>query len=262
MTGATKPFWLVMGQSWNPGWTASVNGQPLGAPVAINGYANGWYVDPQVVGTGPLAVTMVWTPQRLVWIFIGLSVLTGLLCVGLMFLAGRRRREPEPLVPDPLRPIAPSLALPWLLRRFDPLAPAGDGAGIASRRTALLAAIVFGVAVGLNTTSMYLFPLLGVPGAVLLYAALRHPRSRSLLGLAGAASLALAGTYYVVLQRKNRFNPNFVWPTQFNRVHILGLLAMFLLGAEALREVVLHRRRATTAGPADDPVPDPDPPTA
>jgi hypothetical protein len=100
---------------------------------------------------------------------------------------------------------------------------------------------------------MYLFPLLGLPGAVLLYAALRHPRTRSLLGLAGAASLVVTGTYYVVLQRKNRFNPNFVWPTQFNRVHILGLLAMFLLGAEALREVVLHRRRADPPAGADPP---------
>ena len=34
--------WLVLAQSWNAGWTATINGELLGAPVLIDGYANGW----------------------------------------------------------------------------------------------------------------------------------------------------------------------------------------------------------------------------
>ena len=43
---STRPFWLVLGESYSPGWRAScetLNGtKELGAPVPIDGYANGW----------------------------------------------------------------------------------------------------------------------------------------------------------------------------------------------------------------------------
>ena len=50
VTGATKgqPFWLVLGQSNNSGWTASVDGHDLGKPQLVDGYANGWLIDPGV----------------------------------------------------------------------------------------------------------------------------------------------------------------------------------------------------------------------
>ena len=54
---ATAPFWLVLGQSQNNGWKATVKGSgSLGTPTLIDGYANGWYVTP--TGSGPIEITL------------------------------------------------------------------------------------------------------------------------------------------------------------------------------------------------------------
>ena len=45
------PFWLVLGQSNNAGWEATVAGDDLGGSTLVDGYANGWLVRPDV---GPL----------------------------------------------------------------------------------------------------------------------------------------------------------------------------------------------------------------
>ena len=84
--GASAPFWLVLGQSQNDGWKATVKGRgSLGMPTLIDGYANGWYITP--TGSGPIEITLTWTPQRVVWIAIGLSALALAVCLGL--IAGR-----------------------------------------------------------------------------------------------------------------------------------------------------------------------------
>jgi len=67
---AEKPFWLVLGQSLSLGWKAEVSGSEsadgsLGAPRLVNGYANGWLVDPGASGT--FTIHLKWTPQNLVW---------------------------------------------------------------------------------------------------------------------------------------------------------------------------------------------------
>ena len=97
VTGATKgqPFWLVLGQSNNSGWTASVDGHDLGKPQLVDGYANGWLIDP---GAGNVAVALRWTPQRNVWIALAVSLVGVLLC---LFLAIRRPRATRLAVEDP-----------------------------------------------------------------------------------------------------------------------------------------------------------------
>jgi hypothetical protein len=243
--GATSPFWLVLGQSWSTGWTATANGQPLGTPVPVNGYGNAWYVDPAVVGTGPIDLRLAWAPQRIVWIAIGLSVLGGALCLVLMVRRPRRRREPEALPAEPTRPLVPDLVPPRQEAGGDP----------PGRRTALLAAGAVGLFAVLNLPftpvgvplisvdlPSFIYPLLALPLAGATYAALRARRSHGVLGLAGAASLALAASYIVGRQALRHLASNFTWPIEFSRVHILGLAAVFLLGADALAELLRRRR--------------------
>ena len=63
VSGATpgEPFWLVLGQSHNPGWTATVAGEALGEPLLVDGFANGWLVTPDAES---FAVEMRFAPQR------------------------------------------------------------------------------------------------------------------------------------------------------------------------------------------------------
>ncbi len=92
VSGARRgtPFWLVLGQSNNAGWQATVAGKDLGGSTLVDGYANGWLVHPT---SGSFSVTLRWTPQRTVWIALGISALALLAC---LFLACRRRRRQDP----------------------------------------------------------------------------------------------------------------------------------------------------------------------
>ncbi len=82
------PFWLVLGQSHNDGWEATVDGRSLGSPHLVNGFANGWTVHPGTAGT--IDIVLRWTPQRSVWIGLIVSGVAVLVCLLLVFV--RRRR--------------------------------------------------------------------------------------------------------------------------------------------------------------------------
>jgi arabinofuranan 3-O-arabinosyltransferase len=90
------PAWLVLGESYDKGWRASCNGQSLGAPVPMDGFANAWPIDP-----GCRSASFSFAPQKPVRILQLLSALACLLLLGIALLP--RRREPESLVlaPDP-----------------------------------------------------------------------------------------------------------------------------------------------------------------
>ena len=57
--GADEPFWLVLGQSENAGWHATTDGAALGPRRLVDGFANGWHVDPK---TRSFDVVLQWTP--------------------------------------------------------------------------------------------------------------------------------------------------------------------------------------------------------
>jgi ABC-type nickel/cobalt efflux system permease component RcnA len=114
------------------------------------------------------------------------------------------------------------------------LAPnGGHRVSLRARVTATLAA---GVAAGL---------VAGVPTgaivAVVVLVALARPRARVALGVASAALVALAGLYTAVQQFRYDYLPQFEWPTRFHRAHVIAWLAVCLLAADALVEIVRHR---------------------
>ena len=112
------PFWLVLGQSDNRGWSLSVPGAEVGERQIVDGYANGWLVTPDRAGRLSMALT--WTPQRLVWIALALSGLMVAVCLGIL-VVGRRRRPTEPPLGHQVRP---RLAQPAEgVRRLTPGAP-------------------------------------------------------------------------------------------------------------------------------------------
>ena len=96
VSSQTQPFALVLGQSISNGWQATIGGHNLGAPALIDGFANGWRVDPAALNgslhNGALSVSLQWTPQQRVNIALILSALSILGCIVLILATTRRRR--------------------------------------------------------------------------------------------------------------------------------------------------------------------------
>jgi hypothetical protein len=224
VTGADGPFWLVLGESHSKGWVAKVDGKDVGGSRLVDGYANGWRIDPRRAHT--MTVTLTWTPQRQVWIALALSGITMLLCTALALGLWSRRRagsrvavettDHEPV----FRP---------------PLAAVGRRPG----RVAIIAGSL-GTAL---VTALLVRPLAGLLVGALVFLALARPRWRTLLALGAPASLGLAGLYVVGKQWRFVYPSVFEWPTFFDRVAILGWLAVVFLVADALVEELRTRRR-------------------
>ena len=235
VSGADKPFWLVLGESHNRGWVASVAGHDLGKGQLVNGYANGWLVDPKKAHT--LDVTLTWTPQRTVWIALAISGLSMLLCTALALgLLSRRRRTSAAQAGEAPENLDEPPAFRW------PLVAAGTRPrGLVVAATAIGAGVVAAVLIK---------PLPGLLVGLLTLAALVRPRWRVVLAIGAPLALGIAGLYVLLEQTLNKYPPVFEWPTFFDRVHVLGWLAVALLAADALVEVVRTRRRRPGEPPA------------
>lgn len=85
-----EPFWLVLAESNNAGWTAHVEGATVGERQLVDGYANGWLVTPSRGGT--VSITLRWSPQRLVWVGLAVSALAVLACAVVLWRTRRHRR--------------------------------------------------------------------------------------------------------------------------------------------------------------------------
>jgi arabinofuranan 3-O-arabinosyltransferase len=167
-----SPAWIVLAESLNTGWTLRVDGRDEGRPTLVNGFANGWRVDP--AGPGTLLVELSWTPQRLVSWAIALSALVVGVCIG---LAVGSTPRPIDTYPDAVGSVA------------GPEGPAGrlrpTGLGLALGTTALGVALVsrpwIGVLAGLATAVATLLPRLlpllavAAPGALVASFALDRP---------------------------------------------------------------------------------------
>jgi arabinofuranan 3-O-arabinosyltransferase len=221
VTGATEgePFWLVLGESYNVGWTASADGEDLGEPVLVDGFANGWLVTPT---SSSFAVDLRFAPQQRVDIAIIVSAATALLCLALVI------RRPRTVVDAPS-----SLAEPYssvLAFRYDGALP--------TRRLAIWT----GVGVGL------LGLILAGPGVGLVIGILagigaRHEAFRRYLLLASPLALAVCAAYVIYIQVRWAPTPSLEWPVEMKRPHPLGWLAVLLLVADVIVDRVWQARR-------------------
>ena len=88
---ADANHWVVLGQSFGPGWHAVLGGQDLGSPTLVDGASMGWRIPTTVTHNETIA--FIWEPQKTVLYALVLSGL-GLLAVCFMaiFDLPRRRR--------------------------------------------------------------------------------------------------------------------------------------------------------------------------
>lgn len=239
---ATKPFWLVLGESQSPGWHARVvgaNGGDLGASQLVDGYANGWVVTPPA--SGAFDVVFEWTPQRQVRLAIWLSLLGVAICLAMIAFTWVRRRAVVATALTAL-PGDADVGLSWT----------GSGLTASSGgRTRWVAPLVTGLLGGLVVA-----PWVGMLTAVVVFVVIARPRVRPLVMAVPAALLALSGAYIVVEQHRYHYPPVFEWPTLFPHARSLAWIAVMLLTADAIVEIMRSRRpRApeTERGPAPGP---------
>ncbi len=163
------PFWLVLGQSLNRGWQATTgNGSNLGPPTLVDGFANGWLVQPSSLragGASPVAVTLRWTPQRRVDIALLVSALAVLACL-LLAIGGLRRRRR--LAAGAMPADRPLLAAPWAGTTADACPTSWAVAVAAAAGAGLAVAAISQVAAGAAVTVGVLAALLVPRGRVIL----------------------------------------------------------------------------------------------
>ena len=211
------------------------DGTDLGEPTLVNGYANGWLVDPAEVGSD-VTIDIDWTPQRMVWIGLALSALGVLACLALILLPLLRRHRgatQEPAEPgEPGDDALPMGASP--LHRDGP---------VLSLASSLIAGVVAGV-LGLLFGSLVLGAVLGL----LTFVAARVSWGQVVLRATSIGMFAAAAGFIVLKQYRNDYVVDFNWVGRFETAHAWALLAVFALVAS----VVLDGLRSR-AGSAPDP---------
>jgi hypothetical protein len=232
--GTGSSSWLVLGQSLSAGWHASADGKSLGAPILIDGYANGWKLPASPPGS-IVNVSFVWTPQHVVNIAQLLSLLGLLLVIALIIWPSKRRaawRDAAFTVPRLASPFRYSGApRSWLV-------------------TAIVS-IGVGLAVGFFTA-----PINGLCSLVLCAVGLRVPWSRFLLFFGSVGALALAGLLTAYGQHKTIYPWNIGWPQHFPVASTCAWVAMALLIVDGAVELLRERFADIDGGSAEEYAPE------
>jgi len=224
--GSDTDRWLILGQSHNLGWEASIDGASLGEPQLIDGFANGW-----LIPAGPtVEVELNWTPQRLVAVSLWVSAVA---IAGVLWLALRRRSEDRALTPTrrdgPARPALRPLPF------FD----------ATQRRPSASPPVMLATAAAIGIFSWLNLPRL--PGLALVIAAALALLLRLRISWVRPATLAafvlgFTSLAIMVAQRRFRYPPDFGWPQQFADLHVWGVVALLLLAADYLVSAVRPER--------------------
>ncbi|MFV0317971.1 MAG: alpha-(1-_3)-arabinofuranosyltransferase family protein [Microthrixaceae bacterium] len=225
--GAEDPYWVVLGESVSPGFTATATSADgsgefdLGESTLVNGYANGWRVDPEVVGADA-TITIRFAPQATVWIALGLSGLGVLVCVALVLI-----RRPR-ITGSPDGDIAPMRVRPIAV--FDP-----DGMPVSLGRS-----VGISLAAGFIAL-VFMGWMVGAIVAVTAMCALFAARGQVLVRVAGPVLFAAAAGFVIAKQARGDYLVDFNWMNLFEVTHVWTLAAVALL---VLDVVVAHVRRS------------------
>jgi hypothetical protein len=215
VTGATQPFWMVLGQSHSPGWHAHVvGGRGLGKSQLVDGYANGWLVNPTKEA---FDIAMEWTPQKQVWAALWISLLAAIVCLVIVALTMRRRGALASIT-------APATADADAAIAWSPGPPAG-------RRARWIAPLLAGALAAIAVA-----PWVGVLVALLIALVGWKPRLRMYVLVLPATILLLCGIYIALQQSRHVYPSVFEWPTLFPRARTPAWIAVMLLAGDAIAE--------------------------
>lgn len=244
-----QPTWFVLGQSESSGWNATLNGKSLGRPMLIDGYANGWLLPAGALAKGG-TVRLEWAPQNAVWAALGASgagvVITGVLAwlgpppdsARPRRRKGRKRLRRKDSDEGAPRRLAARLGPPAPQWR-SPLTPSPlerAGAGQPARwrgRTALAVAVACGL-----VSWLFSAPAVGGVVAAATLAALLVPKARPVLRLGGVVAAVAVMLTVMVEQSTHRYYPEIQWVGYLTNADVIGWLAVCLLAADAVVELV------------------------
>jgi arabinofuranan 3-O-arabinosyltransferase len=197
--------WLVLGESFNRGWEAWCDGQALGAPTVVDGYANGW-----ALRRTCHRARFAFTPGKPATWARWLSALAALLLVGL--LVARRPTTSQRAAGD-------GVELPSVRPRPWPAL----GAALAGLAAGAVLGFVFGAATGL--------PIAVVVGLVLW----RGVSPGTLVGVAAALLVVVVPLLYLVRLPADGPGQRFSYAVDELAAHRVGAAAIVLLAVALWR---------------------------
>jgi len=227
---ASDPFWLVLGQSLSNGWKATVRGgESLGDPTLIDGFANGWQIDPAKTGA-TFTVDISWTPQKTVWGGLAISFFWFIgLCVAALAVAWRRR-----------------ILVRALPSATDPLLVTSELTNTTST------ALRIGVLIGMTALSAFVGGLGVAITMAIITALLLWTRRRSAVSaLVVFGSIGGIVLLYTGLQFGHDYRSTAVWPSSFMFAHQLGLVAVLAVVSETVTRWLFRIRSKTTQRASD-----------
>jgi arabinofuranan 3-O-arabinosyltransferase len=248
VTGASAPFWLVLGESQDAGWVARLaSGASLGTSQLVDGMSNGWFVRPPA-GGGPFVVDLDFSPQQYVWpaLIVSGAALVGcfLLACWPLWLRVRRRRGREAGAAAAGTTDQPAAGdfedeLPIVVSVLR-----GEG-----NRPPLVVSTALAVVVGLVAAALPVPPW-GVPAgiatALAVFAASTFSRARSLLTVGAVACVLGVVLDMILRQAVEHLHPGIGWPASFPTADTLTWLAVLALVADVAVELVRRGGRSAT----------------
>jgi arabinofuranan 3-O-arabinosyltransferase len=194
--------WLILGEGYDDGWAASIDGASLGPPTLVSGGFNGWRIPAH---EGTVTVHIEWTRQRPLDVAL---VVSALAVVTALVLAVRDRsgRAPPPLAPPALEPFGPS-----------------DGI-----LSAAIAAAAYVAAAAVFVSPGYW--VWGAAGGALVLAT----RRARCAGYVAIGAMALIAWDVVTFVRREHPAATPSFPGHFEHLHLLGLFAAVSIGVSML----------------------------